>query len=64
MEGTKRNDIFIGQNVSIVLKKDQKSGKLTQGIVKEILTNSFNHHHGIKVKLTDNQVGRVKYINQ
>ena len=62
MENTIRNNIKIGQRVDIVLKKDQKSGKLTQGIVKRLLTNSPNHHHGIKVMLEDNQVGRVKNI--
>ncbi|MFW6285989.1 MAG: YwbE family protein [Nanoarchaeota archaeon] len=58
-----RNNIKIGSKVGIVLKKDQKSGKLTYGIVKEILTNSLNHPHGIKVKLESNLVGRVKEIN-
>ena len=58
--GTKRIEIEIGLQVFIVLKKDQKSGKLTKGIVKRILTKSPNHHHGIKVMLEDNQVGRVK----
>lgn len=62
MENTIRNNIKIGQSVNIVLKKDQKTGKLTKGIVKEILTNSPSHHHGIKVKLEDNQVGRVKEL--
>jgi uncharacterized repeat protein (TIGR03833 family) len=62
MENTIRNNIKVGSKVDIVLKKDQKSGKLTQGIVKRILTNSPNHHHGIKVILEDNQVGRVKKI--
>lgn len=62
MENTIRNNIKIGQRVDIVLKKDQKSGKLTQGIIKRLLTNSPNHHHGIKVMLEDNQVGRVKNI--
>lgn len=48
--------------VKIVLKKDQRSGNLTAGIVKDILTNSPTHHHGIKVRLMDGQVGRVKEI--
>ena len=48
--------------VKIVQKKDQRSGDLTDGIVKDILTNSPNHPHGIKVRLTDGQVGRVKQI--
>jgi len=62
MVGQKRENIKIGLNVGIVLKKDQKSGKITKGIVKRILTNSQNHHHGIKVMLEDNQVGRIKEI--
>ena len=62
-EGTKRADIVIGLKVSIVLKQDQRTGKLTKGIVKDILTNSANHHHGIKVRLEDGQVGRVKAIH-
>ena len=61
-DGTKRADIRAGLKVSIVLKKDQRTGKLTNGIVKNILTNSANHHHGIKVRLEDGQVGRVKAI--
>ncbi|HLQ82312.1 MAG TPA: YwbE family protein [Pseudogracilibacillus sp.] len=60
MDGRKRNQIQIGSEVKIVLKQDQKTNKLTQGIVKDILTNSPNHPHGIKVRLTDGQVGRVK----
>jgi uncharacterized repeat protein (TIGR03833 family) len=62
MSGTERNSIKPGLRVSIVLKEDQRSGKLTEGIVKDILTNSPNHPHGIKVRLTDGQVGRVKEI--
>jgi len=61
--GTKRSDILPGLEVSIVLKQDQRTGKLTKGIVKDILTNSANHHHGIKVRLKDGQVGRVKKIH-
>lgn len=57
-----REDIEIGLNVNIVLKKDQRSGKLTKGIVKRLLTNSPQHPHGIKVQLEDGQVGRVKSI--
>lgn len=57
-----REDIEIGLHVNIVLKKDQRSGKLTQGIVKRLLTNSPQHPHGIKVQLEDGQVGRVKSI--
>ena len=62
MSGTERSSIKPGIRVSIVLKADQRSGKLTEGIVKDILTNSPNHPHGIKVHLTDGQVGRVKEI--
>ncbi len=60
--GNIKNNIKIGQSVGIVLKNDQKSGKITKGVVKFILTNSQNHPHGIKVMLEDNQVGRVKEI--
>ena len=62
MDGTKRADIQPGIEVAIVLKQDQRSGKLTEGVVKDILTNSPNHPHGIKVRLEDGQVGRVKEI--
>ncbi len=62
MNGNKRSNIKPGLNVAIVLKKDQRSGKLTEGIIKDILTNSANHPHGIKVRLMDGQVGRVKEI--
>ena len=62
MEGTKRENIFPGLRVNIVLKQDQRSGKLTEGIVKDLLTNSRQHPHGIKVRLEDGQVGRVKEI--
>lgn len=60
MDGTVRANIKPGMEVAIVLKKDQRSGKLTRGTVQRILTNSAQHPHGIKVKLTDGQVGRVK----
>jgi len=60
MNGTKRINIRPGLRVSIVLKIDQKSGKLTEGIVKDILTRSQFHPHGIKVRLENGQVGRVK----
>lgn len=59
---TQRADIKPGISVQIVLKKDQKSGKLTKGVVKEILTNSAFHPHGIKVRLIDGSVGRVQKI--
>ena len=62
MDGTKRADIKKGILVNIVLKKDQRSGHLTEGIVKDILTKSPTHHHGIKVRLEDGQIGRVKEI--
>ena len=61
-DGRKREDIQIGDEVEIVLKKDQRSGELSWGIVKRILTKSAFHPHGIKVELEDRQVGRVKNI--
>lgn len=63
MNGQNRKDIHPGSSVEIVLKADQRTGKLTKGIVKDILTNSSTHPHGIKVRLTDGQVGRVKVIH-
>lgn len=60
MNGKNRKDIKIGQKVKIVLKKDQRSGNLTEGVVSKILTNSPTHPHGIKVMLEDGSVGRVK----
>ncbi len=62
MDGRKRSDIKPGIEVAIVLKKDQRSGNLTEGVVKNILTKSPQHPHGIKVRLEDGQVGRVKEI--
>ena len=62
MSGTKRNSIKPGLIVRIVLKQDQRTGKLTEGIVKDILTKSSTHPHGIKVRLQNGQVGRVKEI--
>lgn len=62
MTGTNRGDIEIGAEVKIVLKKDQRTGALTVGVVKNILTKSPQHPHGIKVRLEDGQVGRVKEI--
>ncbi len=62
MDGKKRLNIKQGLKVRIVLKKDQKSGKLTEGFVRDILTNSPSHPHGIKVRLTSGDVGRVKEI--
>jgi len=61
-EGDKRANIKPGLRVKIVLKADQRSGKLTEGIVKDLLTNSAVHPHGIKVRLEDGQVGRVQEI--
>lgn len=60
--GGVRSDVRPGMEVDIVLKKDQRTGALTRGIVKDILTNSPTHPHGIKVRLQDGQVGRVKVI--
>lgn len=63
-DGRIRKDIRPGLEVSIVLKQDQRTGKLTRGVVKDILTKSVSHPHGIKVRLVDGQVGRVKEIGQ
>jgi uncharacterized repeat protein (TIGR03833 family) len=62
MDGRNRSAVTPGLTVNIVLKKDQKSGALTRGVVKDILTRSPTHTHGIKVRLTDGAVGRVKEI--
>lgn len=62
MDGTNRSDIHSGIRVYIVLKKDQRSGSLTEGVVKNILTNSPTHPHGIKVELENGLIGRVKKI--
>ena len=62
MDGAKRSDIRPGLRVSIVLKKDQLTGKLTEGTVKDILTKSPSHPHGIKVRLVSGEIGRVKKI--
>ncbi|GFO96862.1 hypothetical protein ig2599ANME_1053 [groundwater metagenome] len=62
-KGSSRENIKVGSSVGIVLKQDQGSGKITQGIVKRILTNSSFHPHGIKVELEDGRVGRVKEIH-
>ncbi len=62
MDGKNRKDIYPGLEVMIILKKDQRSGKLTQGIVKDLLTSSSFHSRGIKVRLEDGQVGRVAEI--
>ncbi len=63
MSGSNRIDIKAGLQVDIVLKQDQRSGKLTAGIVKDILTKSSFHPHGIKVRLVSGEVGRVKVIS-
>jgi len=62
MNGTTRTNIKPGILVHIILKKDQRSGVLTEGIVKDILTSAPKHHRGIKVRLEDGQVGRVQEI--
>ncbi|MBC7388025.1 MAG: YwbE family protein [Opitutaceae bacterium] len=62
MDGKIRADIKKGVEVLIVLKKDQKTGNLTQGIVKDLLTSVPKHHRGIKVRLEDGQIGRVQKI--
>jgi uncharacterized repeat protein (TIGR03833 family) len=61
-DGRVRDNVAKGAEVLIILKRDQRTGKLTRGIVKDILTNSKNHPHGIKVRLTDGRVGRVEEI--
>ncbi|MGN7454468.1 MULTISPECIES: YwbE family protein [Paenibacillaceae] len=60
--GKNRGDVRPGLEVDIVLKQDQRTGKTTRGIVKDLLTKSAFHPHGIKVRLTDGQVGRVRHI--
>ncbi|MDG0811072.1 YwbE family protein [Cohnella rhizosphaerae] len=60
--GRNRSDVKPGLTVDIVLKQDQRTGKLTRGVVKDLLTNSATHPHGIKVRLQDGQVGRVQAI--
>ncbi len=62
MNGTRRSDIHAGTRVQVVQKQDQRSGRLTEGVVKDILTNSPTHPHGIKVRLFSGIVGRVKKI--
>ena len=64
MDFPKREDIKPGTAVSIVLKKDQNTGRLTEGIVRDILTKSASHPHGIKVRLENGAVGRVKKIGR
>lgn len=60
MDGTKRANVKVGMEVKVVKKQDQRTGKLTEGVVSRLLTNSPTHPHGIKVMLEDGTVGRVK----
>lgn len=62
MNGQNRKDIYPGLEVDIILKKDQRSGMLTRGIVKNLLTSAAYHSRGIKVRLEDGQIGRVAFI--
>lgn len=62
MDGRNRREVKPGKKVNIILKKDQRTGRKTQGVVKDLLTKSPTHPHGIKVRLTDGQVGRVSEI--
>lgn len=62
MNGQIRKDIYAGVTVDIVLKADQRTSKLTRGVVKDILTNSQTHPRGIKIRLADGQIGRVQAI--
>jgi uncharacterized repeat protein (TIGR03833 family) len=61
-DGRIRRNVTVGAEVLIVLKRDQRTGKLTRGVVKDILTRSANHPHGIKVRLRDGKVGRVQEV--
>lgn len=62
MDGRERKDVRPGLRVAIVLKQDQRTGRLTRGVVKDILTKSSHHPHGIKVRLETGEVGRVKEV--
>lgn len=62
MDGKNRNDVYPGLEVDIILKKDQRSGKLTRGVVSNLLTSATYHSRGIKVRLEDGQIGRVAAI--
>ena len=62
MKGQNRSDIKVGKVVGIVLKEDQTSGNITEGVIQDILTKSLYHPHGIKVRLTTGEVGRVKKV--
>jgi uncharacterized repeat protein (TIGR03833 family) len=61
-DGRYREDVVVGNKVNIILKQDQRTGKLTGGIVSKLLTNSAQHHHGIKVMLENGDVGRIQEI--
>ena len=63
MDGRERKDVRPGLTVDIVLKQDQRTGRLTRGVVKDVLTKSPHHPHGIKVRLETGEVGRVKSIH-
>ena len=62
MDGRQRKDVRPGLTVDVVQKQDQRTGRLTRGVVRDVLTKSPHHPHGIKVRLTDGQVGRVQEI--
>ncbi|MBN1837119.1 MAG: YwbE family protein [Spirochaetales bacterium] len=62
MDGTRRADVKVGRRVAIVQKQDQRTGRVTEGVVRDILTNSSQHPHGIKVRLESGEIGRVKQI--
>jgi uncharacterized repeat protein (TIGR03833 family) len=62
MDGRERKDVRPGLTVDIVMKQDQRTGRLTRGVVKDVLTKSRHHPHGIKVRLETGEVGRVKEI--
>lgn len=63
MNGTRRTEIKLGVRVAIVQKQDQRTGRLTEGVVRDILTKSATHPHGIKVRLETGEVGRVKQVS-
>ena len=63
MNGTRRADIKTGMRVAIVQKQDQRTGRLTEGVVRDILTKSATHPHGIKVRLETGEIGRVKQVS-
>lgn len=64
MDGRERKDVKPGLTVDVVLKQDQRTGKLTRGVVRDVLTKSTHHPHGIKVRLETGEVGRVKEVVQ